>query len=197
MKSLGDLVRRVLGHHETNEPPNGSSHNGDEKSAYLLLGQKSGHPGKHAAPPSREEILNYLGQLADDYQIPRKVVYAVADAESSLDVGVVSKNYAHGKHGHHRIDKHGNPIVKSTDYGLMQINSGLINKEEVKDAHGHAFKIGEDVKRDWRANARAGVALLPISLRNGNRDQALQRKTMRNKHIRSTTAETSECAIGI
>ena len=160
MKSLGDLFRRALDHRASGDSADGHVHARDEESPYLLLGQKAGAPEKSATPPTRQEVLNYLGALADDYDIPRKVVYAVADAESSLDVGVVSKNYANDKHGHHRIDKHGNPIIKSTDYGLIQINSSLINKEELKDAHGHTFKIGKDVERDWRANARAGVALL-------------------------------------
>lgn len=160
MKSLGDLVRKTLDRRADRESATGHVHESYEESPYLRLGQKAGAPEKGVASPTRQEVLNYLGQLADDYHIPRKVVYAVADAESSLDVGVVSKNYAHDKHGHHRIDKHGNPIIKSTDYGLMQINSSLINKEELKDAHGHTFKIGKDVERDWRANARAGVALL-------------------------------------
>jgi hypothetical protein len=41
----------------------------------------------------------------------------------------------------------------------MQINEVKIGGEE-KDARGHIFKIGEDVKTDWKANARAGVAIL-------------------------------------
>ena len=157
MKSLGDIFRDALHHHADRESP---SHSHDEDSPYLLLGQKTTAPHAPAATPSRQEVLNYLGQLADDYHLPRKVVYAVADAESSFDVGTLSKNYMNDKHGHHRLDKHGNPIIKSIDYGLMQINSSLINKQDVKDVHGHALKIGEDVTRDWRANARAGVALL-------------------------------------
>lgn len=41
----------------------------------------------------------------------------------------------------------------------MQINSSNIGGI-VKDAHGHPFKIGEEVETDWKANVRAGVALL-------------------------------------
>jgi hypothetical protein len=41
----------------------------------------------------------------------------------------------------------------------MQINSSNIGAT-VKDPHGHPFKIGKEVESDWKANARAGVALL-------------------------------------
>ena len=160
MKSLGDIFRGALHHHARGESEGSGEHDREEESSYLLLGQKRRTSEKNEVQPSRQEVLNYLGQLADDYHIPRKVEYAVADAESSLDVDAVGKNYAHDKHGHQKIDKHGNPIIKSTDYGLMQINSSLINKEDLKDAHGKTFRIGTDVERDWRANARAGVALL-------------------------------------
>ena len=160
MKSLGDIFRGALHHHANGEPEGSGEHNREGERTYLLLGQKRGASEKKVVQPTRQEVLNYLGVLADDYHIPRKVVYAVADAESSLDVGAVGKNYAHDKRGRPNIDKHGKPIIKSTDYGLMQINSSLINKEELKDAHGRTFRIGTDVERDWRANARAGVALL-------------------------------------
>lgn len=111
--------------------------------------------------PTRQEVLNYLGELANAYHLPAKFVYAVADAESSLNPGIEpQKNYMRDKH--HKIvhDKHGNPVVKSYDYGLMQINSARIGHDVVKDPHGHSFKIEENVKSDWRANARAGVATL-------------------------------------
>jgi len=42
----------------------------------------------------------------------------------------------------------------------MQINSRKIGRELAKDPQGNKFRIGEDVKSDWRANARAGVAVL-------------------------------------
>lgn len=77
----------------------------------------------------------------------------------------MSPNYAHDRHGHPRHDKHGDPIIRSTDYGVMQVNSSNINHGPVRDAHGHPFKIAEDVKTDWKANARAGVALLAPAYR--------------------------------
>jgi hypothetical protein len=69
-------------------------------------------------------------------------------------------NYLRDKH--HRIahDKQGSPIVKSYDYGIMQINSARVGHDIVKDPHGHPFKIEENVMTDWLANARAGVAVL-------------------------------------
>lgn len=64
------------------------------------------------------------------------------------------------RHGKRVLDEHGNPTVKSWDYGLMQINSPRIGHDKVKDADGHSFLIGEEVKHDWKANARAGVAII-------------------------------------
>ncbi len=80
-------------------------------------------------------------------------MYAVADAESSVDPKKLHHNPAvKGKHGH---------VIHppSTDFGVMQINRSNIGGT-VKDANGHPFKIGKEVERDWKANARAGVALL-------------------------------------
>ena len=42
--------------------------------------QAAGSPAQ--ATPNRQEVLNYLGQLAKDYRLPPKLVYAVADAET-------------------------------------------------------------------------------------------------------------------
>lgn len=90
MKSLGDIFRHALPHHTDREAAS-TARDTEVESPYLLLGQKSAVPqAPHAAPqpaavPSRKEVLNYLGDLADDYHVPRKLVYAVADAESSLD----------------------------------------------------------------------------------------------------------------
>jgi Transglycosylase SLT domain len=156
MKSLGDIFRDALHHHADRESP---SHSHNEESPYLLLGQKTTAPQAAAATPSRQEVLNYLGQLADDYHIPRKLVYSVADAESGVNPEALPHpNYL--KRNGKIVHKDGTPVIKNWDYGMMQVNSSDINKGDVKDAHGHAFKIGEDVKSDWRANARAGVALL-------------------------------------
>jgi len=53
------------------------------------------HGPKYQHSPSREEVLNYLGKLADDYHLPEKLVYAVADAESRFDVNLVHENIGH------------------------------------------------------------------------------------------------------
>ena len=87
-------------------------------------------------------------------------MYAVAHAESNFNVNLVKKNFAHDAKGHVRHDDHGNSIIRSVDYGVMQVNSGNINAGPVKDANGNKFVIRDDVKSDWKANARAGVALL-------------------------------------
>jgi hypothetical protein len=87
-------------------------------------------------------------------------VYATAAAESDFDVNKIHENFAHDKH--HRVinDKQGNPIVKSVDYGLMQINSPRINHDKVKDSAGNKVMITDAVTTDWKANAESGVAIL-------------------------------------
>ena len=42
----------------------------------------------------------------------------------------------------------------------MQINSARVGHDVLKDPHNHPFKIEENIKTDWKANARAGVATL-------------------------------------
>ncbi len=162
MKSLANIFRHLIHPHELDHEARPAQYR-HEDSAYALLGQGTEKQHASQAPPAiptRQEALNYLAQLAKDYHLPAKLVYAVADAESSFNSDLRSPNYARDKH--HRIihDKLGNPVVKSWDYGLMQINGPNIGKEVVKDPHGKRFTIGEDVKSDWRANARAGVAIL-------------------------------------
>jgi len=136
---------------------------------YLLLEQGHGQtrPKTHpqAATPShglhatdnnatREDVLNYLEALAKHYHLPEKLVYAVADAESSLRPKLENHNPA-------VRDKKGRVVHPgSTDYGLMQINDRTWIGETVKDASDRPFKVGQDVKTDWKANARAGVAIL-------------------------------------
>jgi soluble lytic murein transglycosylase-like protein len=141
----------------------------DERSELQTLESWNAQQSPHSASnpsqnpshdPSRDELLNYLGRLANDYHLPRKVVYAVAHAESDFNVNLVKKNLARDAKGHVKHDGHGNLIIRSIDYGVMQVNSGNINAGPVKDAHGNKFVISDDVKSDWRANARAGVALL-------------------------------------
>ena len=92
----------------------------------------------------------------------------MAHAESGFNVNLIKENYARSANGHIRHHSDGSPVIKSADYGLMQVNGSSIyhidsrgrERGIVKDAQGHPFKIGDDVKTDWRANARAGVALL-------------------------------------
>ncbi len=171
MKSLADIFRDLFHHHYAHDYGSRGPHpyesrrpREDQESPYLLLSQKPGHhqaPATPASPtPSRKEILDYLGQLADQYDLPRKLVYGVADAESSLTPDLVSPNYKRDRHHNIVHDEHGNPVVKSKDYGLMQINSPRIGHDFVRDANGHRFKIEENVIHDWKANARAGVAII-------------------------------------
>ncbi|MBZ5701463.1 MAG: lytic transglycosylase domain-containing protein [Acidobacteriia bacterium] len=120
----------------------------------------SGQKQAAASQPSTNEVLDYLGVLAKEYHLPPKFVNGVASAESGFTPDLEIPNYLTDKHGNIVHGKHGDKIVKSVDYGLMQINSRRIGHDVVKDAHGHPFKIGDDVKTDWKANARAGVAIL-------------------------------------
>lgn len=149
-----------------------------EEPEYLLLARhldqvgasRQQHPSHVPSPsrgsqatgsnPTRQEVLNYLRELAKDYHLPPKLVYAVADAESSVNSNIDPQPNYEMKHGKRVLDEHGNPKVVSWDYGLMQINSPRIGHDKVKDANGHPFLIGEEVKHDWRANARAGVAII-------------------------------------
>ena len=164
MKSLANILRHLAHPHDLHAETLPSHYRHPQKeSAYLLLGQ--GTEKQHAAQPppatpSHKEILDYLGQLADQYDLPRKLVYGVADAESSFNPDLVSPNYK--RDHHHRIvhDEHGNPVVKSKDYGLMQINSPRIGHDLVRDMNGHRFKIEDNVIHDWKANASADVAII-------------------------------------
>jgi len=132
---------------------------------YLLLaqGHNQARPQTHAQPPlrtlrepqapSEQELRDYLTSLAKAYDLPTDFVHAVAKTESTFGPNKTNKNPPHK-------DKHGRLVPASTDYGLMQINSRKIGRDVVEDPEGNKFKIGEDVKSDWKANARAGVAIL-------------------------------------
>jgi Transglycosylase SLT domain len=170
MKSLGELFRNAVGQHADRDSSR-TAPGPEEGSPYLLLGQKAGSPEKHTTPPAREEVLNYLGALAKDYHLPPKLVYAVADAESGVDPEAPPHPNYLRRNGKIVHDKHGNPVIKNWDYGMMQVNSSDINKGEVRDARKHPFKIGEDVKTVWKANARAGVALLVPAYRLAEMEQ--------------------------
>ena len=93
MKSLAHIFRDLVHHHEHLEKFR-SSDDG-EQIHYLQLSDQAGNrqAQTEVAAPSREEVLNYLGHLADDYHLPRKVVYAVADAESSFRTNLETSNY--------------------------------------------------------------------------------------------------------
>ena len=112
------------------------------------------HHPRHteAIRATQGDALIYLEELTQQYQLPRKLVFAVADAESSVNPGISPQPnvYKDRKGQTHR----------STDYGLMQINDKTWLGKSVKDANGHSFKITDHVKDDWRANAQAGVAIL-------------------------------------
>jgi len=62
--------------------------------------------------------------LTDDYHLPRKLVYAVADAESGFDVNLVHKNIGHDKHGHALKD--GNVRVRGASPVLRAV-IGLVS----------------------------------------------------------------------
>jgi|GEM_PF-4558957 len=177
LSSLIQDLREPHGHLQTLENRFGQNAPG----GLQTLESRSVEQAPHAASspsqngphrPTRSDVLNYLGRLADDYHLPRKLVYAVAEAESSVNPGKEPHpNYRLDKRKHVMHDKQGTPIIKSWDYGLMQVNGSNIEKGEVKDPRGHAFKIGEDVKTDWKANARAGVALLAPAYRLAEMEQ--------------------------
>ena len=109
----------------------------------------------HRVAPHRvtqDDALIYLEKLTSQYRLTRKLVFAVADAESSVNPSMEPQHNSYK-------DRHGHPH-HSTDYGIMQINDKTWFGKSVKDANGHPFKITEEVKHDWKANARAGVAIL-------------------------------------
>jgi len=160
MKSLAHISRDMVHHHERAEKFR--STDDAAQIHYLPLSEQAGNPQAQtqATAPSREDVLNYLGHLADDYHLPPKLVYAVADAESSVHPDIKRRPNYVTKNGKIVKDKNGNPRVDSWDYGLMQINDKSRIGETVKDPEGHRFRIGEDIETDWKANARAAVAIL-------------------------------------
>src|SRR5205807_1499099 len=100
--------------------------------------------------------------------VPRKLVYAFAEAESSVNPNIAPHPNYERKNGKIVYDQDGKKKIASWDYGMMQVNSDNVfhvdahqrTRGVVKDARGHLFKIGDEVKTDWKANARAGVALI-------------------------------------
>jgi len=158
MKSLADILRNALPHHADRESPS-IAHGPEAESPYLLLAQKPGAPQPPAAAPNRREVLNYVGELADEYHLPRKLVHAVADAESSVNPEMPPHpNYLkrNGKIAH---DKQGSPIIKSWDYGMMQVGSSDINKGLVKDAHGRLSKLARMLRRIGELTRARGCSI--------------------------------------
>src|SRR5579864_1484409 len=141
-RSLGDLFRATQPEHSDRQHP-GSHHS-------------QHHPGPldgATTRPTQDDALIYLEQLSEQYRLPRKLVFGVADAESGI-------NPATGPHHNTYRDRRGR-LHRSTDYGFMQVNDKTWFGKSVKDANGRPFQIlGREVEHDWRANARAGVAIL-------------------------------------
>ena len=101
--------------------------------------------------PSEQEVRDYLASLAKAYGLPTDFVHAVAQTENHFR----QDNHENRPHR----DKHGRWVPGTTDYGLMQVNSSKIG-HRVEDPAGNKFRIGEDIKTDWKANARAGAVIL-------------------------------------
>lgn len=102
--------------------------------------------------------------------LPEKLVQAVGDAESGLNPNAIHV-IPRIENGSVLIDALGMPIADTVNYGLMQINSINIGKTVVPDATNQPFTISEDIKSDWKANARAGVALLAQQYRLARQEQ--------------------------
>ena len=95
-----------------------------------------------------------LARWADAYGLPRNLVQAVARTASGFDANKIS---AQPQETFGDSAREFDPENKS--YGLMQVSDAHIG-QTVRDPNGEPFRIGQNVKYDWKANARAGVALL-------------------------------------
>ncbi len=100
--------------------------------------------------PARAQVRDYLGELAGAYGLPVALVQAVAQTESNFDTG-----HTRAKRG----ATHDDFEPENTGYGVMQVRDDQIGRT-VPAPDGSAHEIGNDIKTNWRANARAGVALL-------------------------------------
>ena len=121
----------------------------DSDSGLFGTATRAGREARHEKP-ARGQVHEYLGALADTYGLPAGLVRAVAQTESNFDTG-----HTRAKRGASR-DVFG---PENTDYGLMQVRDDQIG-QTVPAPDGSAHMIGNDIKTNWRANARAGVALL-------------------------------------
>jgi soluble lytic murein transglycosylase-like protein len=165
LASLMDDLHQSRGQLRTLEVQHGPGDPGELRTLASRDAEQAPHTASSSSQNAprqltHDEMFNHLVRLADDYHLPRKLVYAAAAAESDFDVGKVSKNFVHDKRRQLVKDKHGSPVVKSIDYGLMQINSRRINHDVVKDSAGHKMKITDAVTKDWKTNAEVGVATL-------------------------------------
>ncbi len=84
----------------------------------------------HLLNPSAHEVRDHLSSLADAFSLPRRFVLASAQTERDFNPD----------------DTHGLPQVSGVHIGRT-----------LRDADGSPFEIEDDIKADWRANARAGV----------------------------------------
>ncbi len=111
--------------------------------------------GLNAAPP---QVRSYLASLADAFGLPREFVHAVAQTESGFDTGKLKQApVAQPFRAEVFSSREFDPENKG--YGVMQVSDAQIGRI-VAAPDGSPFQIGDDVKSDWKANARAGVALL-------------------------------------
>ena len=101
----------------------------------------------HQVNPTRQQVISELNHLAKQYGIPSDVVRATARTESGFNIHEVNNN----------VNAKGN--ITSTDYGVMQVNSKNIGGS-VKGPGGKTFTISASIKTDWKANAKAGTAIL-------------------------------------
>jgi hypothetical protein len=99
---------------------------------------------------SQPQVKSYLASLADAFGLPRELVHAVAQTESGMDTNKIRSATASSS------DALGLP---AKSYGAMQVSDENIGKTAAAP-DGTPFQIDEDMKTDWKANARAGVALL-------------------------------------
>ncbi len=80
--------------------------------------------------PSASRVRSYLASLADAFSLPRRFVLASAQTERDFNPD----------------DTHRLPQVSGVHIGRT-----------LRDADGSPFEIEDDIKADWRANARGGV----------------------------------------
>src|SRR5712692_3317410 len=118
----------------------------------LINGRTSPQPARAGTESFRAGNEGVPGVISGRLRLAGRFCHAAAKTENHFhQTEHVNRAYR---------DKHGRSVPETIDYGLMHINSRKIGHDSVKDAHGNKFKIGEDVKTDWKANARAGVAIL-------------------------------------